>query len=286
MNKQVSLSPGMLRTNLRGQIRQTQLPKWKALLPLFEAVMNSFQAIQESDAGRDHKITITIERRSDLFQNESPPIVAFTVADTGVGFTDDNFDSFNTAYSEHKYERGGKGLGRFMWLKAFDSVNIHSIFSAQDGHEPPSLWERDFRFGFDYDPDHAVARPIERGVAGTTVRLGDFRSPYAEQCPTNVEVLALRLAEHFILVLMQPSCPKIEIHDQGLRVSLNDVFRDHFSRDASSNTFQIGDRTFHVNGFRLTAPRALQQPAHLRRPIPGASPPKCWINTCPICRGD
>ena len=83
MNQIVSLSPGMLRTNLRGQIRQTNLPKWKALLPLFEAVMNSFQAIQESKQQRDHRITIRIERQQDLFAGEDPPIIGFEVTDGG-----------------------------------------------------------------------------------------------------------------------------------------------------------------------------------------------------------
>lgn len=112
MNKIASISAGMLRTNLRGQIRQTQLPKWKALLPLFEAVMNSFQAIQDADARRAHKITIAVERQEELFEVELPPIVGFEVTDTGVGFDDDNFDSFNTAYSEHKFNRGGTSARR------------------------------------------------------------------------------------------------------------------------------------------------------------------------------
>jgi hypothetical protein len=261
MNKTVSLSPGMLppgmlRTNLRGQIRQTHLPKWKALLPLFEAVMNSFQAIQEFEGERKHKIIISVERQQDLLELDDPPIVGFEITDTGIGFTDNNFDSFNTAYSEHKFDRGGKGLGRFMWLKAFDEVIIHSVFRAQDGAEEPSLWERDFRFGFDYDPDNASARKIERGSVGTSIKLSGFREPYSQECPSSVEQLAQRLAEHFILVLMQPDCPEVEIHNQGQRLSLNGVFREHFRSDATSKNFEVSGRQFYINGFRLTSPRA------------------------------
>ncbi len=256
MNKLPPLPAGMLRTNLRGQIRQTHLPKWKALLPLFEAVMNSFQAVQDAQTVRRHKIVIAVDREIGLFTETEPPIIAFEVTDTGIGFTDDNFDSFNTAYSEHKFDRGGKGLGRFMWLKAFDEVSIRSVFRAQDGNEAPRLWKRDFRFAFDYDPDGAGAQPTENGSEGTIVRLSGLRAPYKSECPRSIEQLAQRLAEHFILVLMQPDCPELEIQDQGQRFSINAVFRDHFRNDSASAAFELSGRHFQIDGFRLTAPRA------------------------------
>ena len=218
--------------------------------------MNSFQAIHEASKERKHKITITVERQSDLFDTESSSIVGFKVRDTGVGFDDDNFDSFNTAYSEHKFDRGGKGLGRFMWLKAFDDVSIESTFLAQDGDEEPSLWRRDFRFGFDYDPDAVATTKVDHGLPGTIVSLHGFKSPYREECPANIDALMLRLAEHFILVLMQPNCPEVEIHDNSKRFSLNDVFTEHFRRDSSGTSFEVSGREFQIDGFRLTSPRA------------------------------
>ncbi|MGO8021197.1 ATP-binding protein [Rhizobium leguminosarum] len=248
--------PGMLLTNLRGQIRQTPLPRWKALLPLFEAIMNSVQAIQESKAERRHRIGIEIHREDGgIFREDTPAITGFSVADTGVGFDDDNFFSFNTAFSEYKYDRGGKGLGRFMWLKAFDHVEIESVFSADDG-DGPSLWRRSFRFGFDYNPDQAQPSRVSGPSAGTTVRLSHFRKPYSEECPRDLDQLALRIAEHFILVLMQPDCPEVELQDQGLKLSLNQVYRDHFQSHASEEAFDIAGRLFTIHGFRLTAPRA------------------------------
>jgi hypothetical protein len=38
----------MLWTNLGNQVRQTLLPKWKLLIPLLEAVMNSLRAIHDA----------------------------------------------------------------------------------------------------------------------------------------------------------------------------------------------------------------------------------------------
>jgi hypothetical protein len=118
----------MLKTNLHGQVRQTVLPKWKPLLPLFEAVINALQAVQDASKGA-HKVVVEIERGSDLGLDDQPPITGFKVSDTGVGFNDENFDSFNTSFSEYKVARGGKGLGRFIWLKAFEYVEIDSVFT-------------------------------------------------------------------------------------------------------------------------------------------------------------
>lgn len=256
MAQPTSLPAGMLRTNLRGQIRQTHLPKWKALLPLFEAVMNSFQAIQDFKGDRKHKITIIVERANDLFGTDEPEIIGFEIRDTGVGFNDENFDSFNTAYSEHKFERGGKGLGRFMWLKAFDDILIHSVFQDAEAAGAEALWERDFAFGFEYDPDKAGAVQIDHGSVGTSVKLKGFRSPYRQECPRNLDQLAQRLAEHFILVLMNEDCPIVEIEDRGYRISLNEVFNKHFRSGSTSSLFSISGRAFTISGFRLTAPRA------------------------------
>jgi hypothetical protein len=70
----------------------------------------------------------------------------FAITDNGIGLNDENFDSFNTAFSDHKLSRGGKGLGRFTWLKAFDKVEIDSTFEKQ-GEDPQ---RRRFTFDEDY----------------------------------------------------------------------------------------------------------------------------------------
>src|SRR3546814_12680966 len=67
-----------------------------------------------------------VERERTLFDAENPLIVGFIVHDNGIGLDDRNFDSFNTAFSPRKSQIGGKGLGRFTWLKAFDQADRKS----------------------------------------------------------------------------------------------------------------------------------------------------------------
>ncbi len=243
-----------LKTNLRGVVRQTALPKWKCLLPLFEAIMNAFQAIQEAPTSSDHSIIIECERDNVLSIGDEPaPFVAFTIRDTGAGFNDDNFDSFNTAYSEYKVSRGGKGLGRIMWLVAFEKAEIDSIFRETDTAHP---WRRQFVFDTNYDPDHATPTAIEAGRTGTTVRLSGFRNTYREECPRSVEALTQRIIEHFILVLLRSDCPRIEIHADGFKHSVNDIFQKDYRESASETTFTVNDTPFTLHGFKIASSRA------------------------------
>jgi hypothetical protein len=243
-----------LKTNLRGQVRQTALPKWKCLLPLFEAVMNAFQAIQEANGKRQHSIVIDCKRDAVLnINDELAPFVSFTVQDTGVGFNDANFDSFNTAFSEYKYKQGGKGLGRITWLVAFEKAEIDSVFSEPDSPHP---WRRTFTFDTNYDPDQAPPVAIDAGVSGTTVVLSGFKSPYREECPRTVEALAQRLIERFILILLRPDCPKIELSADGQRHSVNDIFRHNYQANSSEKTFSLRGSEFTLHGFKITSPRA------------------------------
>jgi len=108
---------------------------------------------------------VEIERAADLFKDETAPIDSFKITDNGIGLDDENFDSFNTAFSRRKVAAGGKGLGRFTWLKAFESAEIESVFRDADG----SFLSRSYIFSESYDLDTAgLPKKIDSGVVGTT----------------------------------------------------------------------------------------------------------------------
>lgn len=50
------------------------------------------------------------------------------IEDNGAGFNTVNFDSFLTFDSAYKMKIGGKGIGRFSWLKVFEKAHITSVF--------------------------------------------------------------------------------------------------------------------------------------------------------------
>ena len=73
----------------------------------------------------------------DAKKNKGPDpledIIGFKITDNGVGFTDANMASFETLDTEHKVARGGRGVGRLLWLKAFKRVHMVSVFGRSEG---------------------------------------------------------------------------------------------------------------------------------------------------------
>ena len=240
------------RASLTGQVRQTHLPKWKSLLPLYEAVMNAIQAIEEGKP-LDPRITINVHRQKDLGFDEKIPIDGFTVVDNGVGFHDLNMDSFNTAFSTYKIGQGGKGLGRLSWIKAYGDVSIKSRFLNPDDD---GLLKREFVFGPGYDPDSVLVEGTDAEATGTSVSLRHFHEPWRSEAPSELEQIARRLCEHFVLVLMDKTCPTIELIDGRDKISVNQVFQENFRSQSSTSSFEVKGREFSVISFRISEPRS------------------------------
>ena len=123
-------------TNIAGKVRNTKLPKRKALWPLFEAISNSIHAIEEKGNLKSGQIIIDIVRngKKETYENlkivDIYPVNSFLIHDNGLGFNDNNLNSFLTAESDYKFEKGAKGVGRFVALKAFNHVNYNSSFQV------------------------------------------------------------------------------------------------------------------------------------------------------------
>lgn len=244
-----------IRVNIANQVRQTTVLAWRPLLPLFEAVMNSFQAIKEAKLPPTAvgQILIEVVRNGRQLDLDAPAISGFKITDNGIGLDDDNYNSFNTAFSPHKLSRGGKGLGRFTWLKAFEQAKIDSTFRDDDG-----LHLRTFVFDENYDVDdkRGLPSPVSQGTPGTTIELMEIRPPYHDQCPRSTEVFIQKLIEHFILVFLDEDCPLVTVIDLGQRHNINEIFEKDYKATASSHTFQINSATFTLHGFRLPTSRA------------------------------
>lgn len=243
-----------IKVNIANQVRQTTVLAWRPLLPLFEAVMNSFQAIKEAKlpSSNPGRITIEIIRSARQLDIEIQPISGFQIVDNGIGLDDDNFDSFNTAYSPHKLSRGGKGLGRFTWLKAFERAKIESTFKDSTGFHT-----RSFVFDENYDLDErGNPKPAAQQFTGTTVELVELKSAYHAQCPKTAETFIQKLIEHFILVLLDRDCPILTVIDTSQRHNINEIFEKDYKASASSHAFNINKQKFTLHGFRLPASRA------------------------------
>jgi len=120
-----------LHTNLKGRLRNTSLPKSHGLMLVFEAVVNSIHSIEEKANAEDGSIVLRINRITQSsfdLEAKSLPIIGFTIIDNGCGFDEVNYKSFETLDSDHKIDKGCRGVGRLMWLKVFDLVEVESHF--------------------------------------------------------------------------------------------------------------------------------------------------------------
>lgn len=183
-----------MRVDLAGKIKNTQLSRHKALLSMFEAVVNSFQGIEDAGkAVRSPRSEITVKRDPGLANLEvKGEVNGFAVTDNGIGFDEPNLDAFFTSDTQYKVGRGGKGIGRFIWLKAFEHAEIESHYRG-DGR----LLERTFTFTITGDQPTGPATASNKTQPTTTVRLVDMKPPYKEHCPQGLALIGHQLIETY-----------------------------------------------------------------------------------------
>jgi hypothetical protein len=220
-------------------------------MPLFEAVVNSIQAIE--DGQREGKIYIRILRdtRPTLLEidKSSRDIVGFEVEDNGIGFTEENFNAFSTSDTTYKADRGCKGVGRFVWLVAFDEVEVESTFRMSEAYKI-----RTFRFVPNGDGiENNELQDTEERRERTTVKLKGFKERFQAVAPKRMETIGAYLVEHCLEYLIRPNHPELVLTDvsSGDTVSLNELFEKEMGQNASWIPFQAGGHKFEILHVKL-----------------------------------
>ena len=250
-----------MRANVEGRIRNTYLPKAHPLLPLFEAVTNSIDAIEDANLKpNEGQIDILVLRQATLplLQAKEPeqkfrsPIRGFEIQDNGVGFTDANYEAFNEADTQVKANRGGRGIGRFVWLKAFEKVAIDSTF-RQNG--------RTLKRAFEFAPEapDGIRNLTLSAASGaderrTIVRLVGFRDEYEKQAPRVATTIAQRLLEHFLEYYVLTKMPRVIVRDEeeSEPIALDQLYErlvahtQHTTVRVRGNDFDIGHFFLHT----------------------------------------
>ncbi|TQF43459.1 hypothetical protein UNPF46_02365 [Bradyrhizobium sp. UNPF46] len=213
-----------------GRINNMRLPDGKTaiLYSVYEAVSNSIHAINdrftEAHAASRGKVDV------DIATDEHGDIESISITDNGVGFTPDNIRSFETSDSRFKYERGGKGVGRFIWIKMFEDIRVDSIAINKTSIER-------VRFRFDPEKENSISNrrstPVSGRETGSTVTLSRLR---AEQRGRIRPTSYLKdLALHFFPQYVSGTLPRVNITYHGETSSLNDFISN-----------QVGEAEEHV----------------------------------------
>ena len=192
-------------------------------------IINSIHSIEDSKR-KDGRISIKVLRSTQgelniEDQGDSPrAIVGFSISDNGKGFNQDNYLSFTTADSRWKANRGGRGVGRFLWLKAFEVAKVESVFQNQ------GKWERrqfNFKLSEEGIEKHTLGS-IEAGPNETTVSLLGFKPTYQSYAPKQLPTIASRIVEHCLEYFVLGLAPTILIRDDDSDdvIDLQSVYED------------------------------------------------------------
>ncbi|WP_406694266.1 ATP-binding protein [Singulisphaera sp. Ch08] len=241
--------------DLPGRVNNIRLTKSDCLHPLFEAVVNSIQEIGEVNRKSKAKITGRITVRIDrsnlqkiIEENGLPvnsrPIQGFTVEDDGIGFTEENFRSFQRSDTTRKVKKGGKGVGRFLWLKAFNMVHIESVFS-----EKGAWFRRSFDFACTDDGiENHKLEPTGIKTRNTVIKLDGLKTPYRDVCPKTSRAISKQIIEHCMPFFVIGACPQIVVHDpdDGSEIDLGEMFDSDIKISETSKAFGINGRLFRI----------------------------------------
>lgn len=181
-------------SNLSRRIRNFNISPDNFLMPLFEAVSNSIHAIEErfkKDWTAKGGIEVHIVRDQNIVKK-------IIIKDNGIGLDDYNFDSFLRTDSEYKKAKGGKGIGRFSWIKCFNDIKIQSAFMRGN-----QKLLRSFNFAAREKPVYNHKCVEFSGELGTTIELSDIKSDFIDKYKdSTITSMAKNTLSHFISTIV------------------------------------------------------------------------------------
>lgn len=240
-----------MKINFPNYVETMKLPSAKILYPLFEAISNSIDSIEEQKT-ENGVIIITLERLGQgiLLGNEEEnkellPIVNIIIEDNGIGFNEDNFAAFSEINTMCKKSKGGKGIGRVVWLKTFDHAEIESVYFDGNNHKV----YRSFKF---VCKDEAIESEKSEEAAddadiNTRVSLVNCKKEFQESMPKKRSAIAEEIIIHFLPNFMVSTMPSIILKEKGLdEIDLWDKFESYIFETAQRDSFIIGNQEFNI----------------------------------------
>jgi hypothetical protein len=237
-----------MKIDLQGRVRNIKLNQNKALRPLFEAISNSIHAIEEESlsTAKSKKIQIKLIRENSFLAESK--IIGFKIVDNGIGFTSRNFEAFETVDTTNKISLGGKGIGRLLWLKVFDLVEITSTFQENN-----NWFYREFKFTLPDGIDSVTYKQLETipKTKSTCVTLKNIKKQYANSCPKNIDLIAKKILFHFLHYFITGDIPYINIKDGDNNIELNKLYSSILKSNIFQETITIRDKQFTIYHIHL-----------------------------------
>lgn len=240
--------------DLTAEVKRATLPDGLQgfLFPMYEAISNAFHSIEdrwENDLENKGRLDVT-------FDDQAREV---TIKDNGSGFDEANLSAFLTPLTGNKYERGGKGFGRFMAFKVYSRVFYSSGQKKPDGMLTKGCYRYDPFSNDDNlivvkETDGAGAHPHDCGV---TVSM---RSPKADfedyfvlegkdrKHNHTAEDIVSAVLDHFLIEFIQKKVPKhFVLTIQGATFNLYKYFHESLAVGGSrKEEVVIGTETVEI----------------------------------------
>lgn len=245
-----------MQADIQGLVERLELKPSKALMPLYESISNSIDAIAEhGDSHLKHQIKIKLIQENDLAKqggDELLKVSGFDVIDDGAGFHERNLQSFKQAYSRTKVKLGGKGVGRFTLLKVFSTVNVESVFQVEGSH-----FKRVFTFSIADEVKDAEKVTPTNESCGTKISVRGMDVKYQPGWPTDPIAIAEKIVTHFLIRFAARSCPPMYLEAPGYpRLSLQNHFDETVQTHIQECNFSVDGREFSIQAYRHIDGRA------------------------------
>lgn len=231
--------------------------------PIIETIVNAIQAIECTKIENGLIEVIPIRDRQMSLDSSTPEITGFIITDNGIGFNDENRNSFDTLYSAHKITEGGKGFGRFTCLKYFEDVLIDSTYSIEDTYE-----SRSFKMGKENDIIIDEKKSLTKNTTtGSKIILSTIKNVKFpdKKINTIARVLVEKLLPYFYIKNKYLPSIVLREEDESELIVLNDFIEKqgaHLIEEitSASEVFQIPSTSkseeFNARVFKLYSPRS------------------------------
>ena len=233
-----------LKINFRGLVDLHVLPTTEPLLPLYEAIVNSIQSIEEAGI-ENGRIEIEIQREAQMQmfgESWETDIDNIIIKDNGIGFNNQNFESFDTYATDFKVEKGCKGVGRIMWLKAFCGVEIDSVYCENE-----KIYNRKFSFDINNSVNNMSIEEMPKSIEPfTTVKLIGMMSKIKKVTPKRLKTIARDIFNHCFVYFITTDMPEICLKDENEVLNINSLFEEYKKEKIVINDFKVNGHDFKI----------------------------------------
>ncbi|MFT6319133.1 MAG: hypothetical protein ACJAT4_000048, partial [Granulosicoccus sp.] len=247
----------MSQINIEGIIKNIK-ERTNVYTSLMEAIVNSIEAIEDNKnvTGEIKVVLKTDEIAPDLENFDNKAIAGIEIYDNGSGFNQKNRDSFDTLYSNLKVN--GKGFGRFICLKYFETIKIKSYYREEN-----KKFCRSFNFGRGAKiiENEVIKEESDSNETSTTIFFQGLKSGKLDN---KIETIARKLTEKLLPYFIDEnySCPKIILRDErnNKEVILNDFVKKEGGeiQEISSQEFSLSNNAskedFKLKVFKIFYP--------------------------------